>query len=207
MSFVLEWSWKFSLEGRASRNGGTASTLSLLPHLEQASGSLTSRSADLHRPKPVACYSERTLRKDRTRLQTWVHLHGRVGYYYYTVRVDHDHSHKLHPDHSTIPADIRSMNTPQDIAAHGGCKPLSEEDRQLKVRFLRDQLREYEKPHEQLWEMVVGQPSLIAAVKIGLDVNLFQSWAEACGGTLANEQLTLTELSWLVDIELGTMSK
>lgn len=61
------------------------------------------------------------------------------------------------------------MDTPQDISALGGCKPLSEEDRQRKVRSLRDQLLEYEKPHEQLWEMVVGQPSLIAAVKIGLD--------------------------------------
>ena len=99
------------------------------------------------------------------------------------------------------------MNTPQNIVAHGSCKPLSEEDRRLKVRFLRDQLLEYEKPHEQLWEMVVGQPSLIAAVKIGLDVNLFELWTEVCGGTLADEQLTLTELSWLVDIELTTMSK
>lgn len=99
------------------------------------------------------------------------------------------------------------MDTPQDISALGGCKPLSEEDRQRKVRSLRDQLLEYEKPHEQLWEMVVGQPSLIAAVKIGLDVNLFELWAEVCGGTLAEEQLTLTELSWLVDIEVATMSK
>jgi len=99
------------------------------------------------------------------------------------------------------------MDTPQDVAARDECKPLSEEDRQRKVRFLRDQLLEYETPHEQLWEMVVGQPSLIAAVKIGLDVNLFNLWAEVCGGTLAKEQLTLTELSWLVDIELATMSK
>lgn len=99
------------------------------------------------------------------------------------------------------------MDTAQNNIAHEGCKPLSEEDRQRKVRFLRDQLLEYEKPHERLWEMVVGQPSLIAAVKIGLDVNLFELWTEVCGGTLADEQLTLTELSWLVDIELTTMSK
>jgi hypothetical protein len=54
--------------------------------------------------------------------------------------------------------------------------------------------------------MVVGRPSLIAAVKIGLDVDLFELWAQVCGGTLADEQLTLTELSWLVDIKLVTMS-
>jgi hypothetical protein len=55
--------------------------------------------------------------------------------------------------------------------------------------------------------MVVGQPSLIAAVKIGLDVDLFELWAQVCGGIFTDEQLTLTELSWLVDIELVTMSK
>lgn len=196
-----------SLEGKASGNGGIASTLSLLPHSDQASGSLTLGSTDLHRPKPVACDSEQTLRKDRTRPQTWVWLHNHLGLFSHAVRLSHHHSHDLHPNHSTIFADIPLMNTPQDIVAHGGCKPLSEEDRQRKVRFLRDQLLKYEKPHEQLWEMVVGQPSLIAAVKIGLDVNLFKLWAEVCGGTLADEQLTLTELSWLVEIELATMSK
>lgn len=99
------------------------------------------------------------------------------------------------------------METSHSDIVHPDCKPLSEEERQRKVRFLRDQLLEYETPHERLWEMTVGQPSLIAAVKISLDVNLFELWAEVCGGTLANQPLTLTELSWLVDCELGTMSK
>jgi hypothetical protein len=102
---------------------------------------------------------------------------------------------------------FHQMDIPQSSTADGGCEPLSEEDRQRKVRSLRDQLARYEKPSERLWEMVVGQPSLNAAVKICLDVSLFESWAEVCGGTLANEQLTLTELSWLVSIEIATMSK
>lgn len=99
------------------------------------------------------------------------------------------------------------MDTTWDNMCQNEREPLTEEDRQSKVRFLRDQLLEYEKPHERLWEMVVGQPSVLAAVKIGLDVDLFKLWAEVCGGTLADEQLTLKELSWLVDIELATMSK
>lgn len=99
------------------------------------------------------------------------------------------------------------MEATHNNIAQDECKPLSEEDRQRKVHDLRVQLQEYERPHERLWEMVVGQPSLIAAVKIGLDVNLFELWAEVCGGTLAGEQLTLAELSWLVNIELATMSK
>lgn len=114
--------------------------------------------------------------------------------------------HDLHPNRLTIPEDVPPMNTTHSDIAHPDCKPLSEE-RQHKVRFLRDQLLEYETPHERLWELVVGQPSLIAAVKVSLDVNLFELWAEVCGGTLANQPLTLTELSWLVDCELGTMSK
>jgi hypothetical protein len=91
--------------------------------------------------------------------------------------------------------------------ADGGLKPLSEEDRQRKVRSLREQLLEFEMPHERLWEMVVGQPSLIATIKICLDINLFGLWAEVCGCTLADEELTLTELGWLVKVEIATMSK
>jgi hypothetical protein len=91
--------------------------------------------------------------------------------------------------------------------ADGGFKPQSEEDRQRKLRSLREQLMEFEKPHERLWEMVVGQPSLIATIKICLDINLFELWAEVCGCTLADEELTLTELGWLVKIDIATMSK
>jgi hypothetical protein len=90
--------------------------------------------------------------------------------------------------------------------ANGGVEPLSEEDRMCKVRSLRQQLLEYEKPHETLWEMVVGQPSLIAAIKVCLDTNLFGLWAEVCGCTLADEELTPTELSWIVGVEFATMS-
>ena len=90
--------------------------------------------------------------------------------------------------------------------ANGGLEPLSEEDRVSKVRSLRQQLLEYEKPHERLWEMVVGQPSLIAAIKVCLDTNLFGLWAEVCGCTLADEELTPTELGWLVGVEVATMS-
>lgn len=103
--------------------------------------------------------------------------------------------------------DVTAVDATRNHATNHDCKPLSEEERQRKVRFLRDQLLEYETPHERLWEMVVGQPSLNAAVKISLDINLFELWAEVCGGTLANQPLTVTELSWLVGCELGTMSK
>jgi hypothetical protein len=115
--------------------------------------------------------------------------------------------HDLHVDRLEIPVDIPPMDTTRSHTADQDCKPLSEEERQRKVRFLRDQLLEYETPHERLWEMVVGQPSLIAAVKICLDVNLFELWAEVCGGTLAGERLTVTELGLFVDVELGTMSE
>jgi hypothetical protein len=105
--------------------------------------------------------------------------------------------------------DFTMMGTslPKGDTADGGFKPLSEEDRQRKVRSLQEQLLELEKPHERLWEMVVGQPSLIATIKICLDINLFGLWAEVCGCTFADEELTLTELGWLVKIEIATMSK
>jgi len=124
-----------------------------------------------------------------------------------TIRISFSDMHDFHVNRLEIPVDIPPMDTTRGHTTEHDCKPLSEEERQRKVRFLRDQLLEYETPHERLWEMVVGQPSLIAAVKISLDINLFELWAEVCGGTLANQPLTLTELSWLVDCELGTMSK
>ena len=100
-----------------------------------------------------------------------------------------------------------SFLLPEGTTVDGGSKRLSEEERQRRAQFHREQLLEYEKPHERLWEMVVGQPSLIAAIKICLDINLFGLWAEVCGCTLAEEELTLTELSWLVKIEVVTMSR
>lgn len=123
------------------------------------------------------------------------------------IRVEHHDFYDLRAIHLTILAQVLPMDARQHDLARDKCEPLSEEERQRKVRFLRDQLLEYETPHERLWEMVVGQPSLIAAVKIGLDVNLFELWAEVCGGTLAGEQLTISELSWLVDVKLDTMSE
>ena len=98
------------------------------------------------------------------------------------------------------------MSSPQSNEANGGIVPLSEEERLRKVCSLRNQLLEYETPHERLWEMVVGQPSLTAAIKVCLDTNLFGLWSEVCGCTLADEELTPTELGWLVGVEFATMS-
>lgn len=75
----------------------------------------------------------------------------------------------------------RSMTSLHDIALTGGGKAYSgrefsrEEDRQRVVPSLRDLLARYEKPSETLWEMAVGQPALNAAVKICLDLGLFES--------------------------------
>lgn len=51
--------------------------------------------------------------------------------------------HDLHSNCSTIPVDVSPMDTTQSDIAHPDCEPLSEEERQRKVRYAFANLEAY----------------------------------------------------------------
>lgn len=59
----------------------------------------------------------------------------------------------------------------------------SEKDRDEAIKAAKTFLARVEDPFSRLWSMAIDSPALLAAIKICLDINLFEKWNAAGDGS------------------------